>query len=166
MAATTNSIHLSAEFMRQAFKAFGPKFVLDLPTGIHAHISLRNLRVKNDQIIVELQHDIPILPGFEVALSNFEARGTKVRTRISHMGFLPEEIVSMIVNLIEGHVKRMVEAWPVRVHGNIITVDIQQWLPVQGIEITDFEVNDGVTVGFDYIMSGSVELPADTAEIR
>jgi len=166
MVPLTNSIHLSAEFMHQAFKAIGPRFVVDLPAGGHARVSLRNLRVKKDQISVEIQHDVPLIPHFEIELTQFEARGTLVRTRIGHVGILPREVVSLLVEFAEKQVKRMVEAWPIRVHGNIITVDIQQWLPVQGVEITFFEVNDGVTVGFDYIASGSVELPADAAEIR
>jgi hypothetical protein len=162
----TNSIHLSAEFMHQAFMAFAPKFVVDLPTGIRANVTLRELRVKRDEIIVEMHHDISFIPDFEVALSAFEARGTLVRCRVGHVGFLPSEIVSLISDLAEHQVKRIVQAWPIRVHGNIITLDIQQWLPVSGIEITFFEIADGVTVGFDYIARGSVELPADTTETR
>jgi hypothetical protein len=152
-----NSVHLSAEFVHQAFKAISPKFVMELPTGGRAHISLRNLRINKDRVLIEVHNDIPVIPDFEVALSQFEARGTSVRTHISHAGILSEDIVAMIADLAQGHLKRMLQEWPVRVHGNIITVDFESWLPIRGIEITHFEVNDGVTLEFDYTVSDVVE---------
>jgi hypothetical protein len=145
-----NLIQVSDAFIKRTLGEISPRITVGLPVGGVAQISPELIHIGKNMITAEVHHDVPLLPPFQVQFSEFEAQGTQIRGRVSHLGVLSPNALEFLSHLATGLLRRVMRGVPVSVEGNLVTVDIARWLPVRGVEITYLNIDEGIAVGFDY----------------
>ncbi|HEY3296824.1 MAG TPA: hypothetical protein VGL38_15440 [bacterium] len=145
-----NEIRVSEDFIRRTLERYNPLKGVQLPMGRTARVEPKDIHLDFNRITVHVEHDIPLIPAFDLELTGFEVHGTRLKLTLNHAGILGETPIDLMSHLTSGLIQEALKGQPVTVDGNDITVDLARWLPFPDLILTGLEVSDGITVTFDY----------------
>jgi hypothetical protein len=147
-----NHIFLSASSLAKAMNQWEIEYAEDLPVIGKVRVSLREVRIGDNQIIVPVHTHVPLANKFDVVLTDFRSNGTKAIARMDHAGVIPSALSSVVGCVVESLFGKALKRAAVTVVGDQVTIDFCNYLPpfLKDINVTSMVVRDGIDMNFDY----------------
>jgi hypothetical protein len=147
-----NHIFLSADSLSKAFQQMNIEYEEDYPVIGKVRVSLNEIRLGDNRIIVPVHTHVPLVGKFDVSLTAFRSKGTQAILTLDQVGAIPAPLITVAGCVVQSLFGKVLKKASVSVIGDQVTVDFAAYLPIllKDINVTSLVVRDGIEITFDY----------------
>jgi hypothetical protein len=147
-----NRVSLSAESLAKAIQQMDIEYEEDYPLIGKVRVSLKEVRIGNNQMIIPVHTQVPLVGTFDVSMTDIRSEGTKATLRLDQVGAIPPPLISVVGCVVESLFGKVLKKATISIAGDRVTVDYAANLPIllKDIHVTSLVIRDGIEIMFDY----------------